>query len=149
VSTAKNSRISRVFSAFVPCLVVALALAAGGCDKKGGLRITGLDPKVGPSNGGTLVTVHGSGFQDGGVKGVKVYFGDKEATRVYIDGDEAMKVEPPPGEVGQTVDVLFLFDDARKLEYPKAYTYQDFSQNNARDSLLKEKAGDAPPAAPK
>jgi hypothetical protein len=115
-------------------------LALTGCEKKSGLRITGIDPKNGPYTGGTLVTVHGSGFQEGGVKGLKVYFGEKEATRVYIDGDDKIKVEPPPGEIDQTVDLLFLFDDARKLEYPKAYTYQDFTNTLGADALVKPKA---------
>jgi hypothetical protein len=119
--------------------LIALGLCLGACDKKPGLRITGIEPKVGPYTGGTLVTVHGSGFQEGGVKGVKVYFGEKEATRVVIEGDDKIKVEPPPGDVDQTVDVMFLFDDAKKLEYPKAYTYVDFSQNKmGADSLIKE-----------
>ena len=121
-------------------IVAIVALAATGCDKKSGLRITGIEPKTGPYTGGTMVTVTGSGFQEGGVKGVKVYFGEKEATRVTIEGDESMKVEPPGGEINQTVDILFLFDDARKLEYPKAYTYQDFSQNLGPDALVKPKS---------
>jgi hypothetical protein len=129
-------RVLTLVSSFA--VVAALALAAG-CDKKPGLRITGIEPKVGPYTGGTMITVNGSGFQSDGVKGVKVYFGDKEATRVYIEGDEKMKVEPPPGEIDQTVDVMFLFDDARKLEYPKAYTYQDFSQNLGVDAVIKPK----------
>jgi hypothetical protein len=108
-------------------MILFAVLAVAGCDSKKGLRITGIEPTAGPYTGGTVVTVHGSGFQEGGVKGVKVYFGEKEATRVYIEGDDKLKVEPPPGKIDETVDLLFLFDDARKLEYPKAYTYQDFA----------------------
>jgi hypothetical protein len=130
-------RISRGFARLLPLLALA-ALLATGCDKKPGLRITGIEPKSGPYTGGTLVTVHGSGFQEGGVKGVKVYFGEKEATRVYIDGDTRIKVEPPGGEPDETVDVMFLFDDAKKLEYPKAFTYIDYSQHKmGADALIK------------
>src|SRR5262249_2417540 len=138
--------ISRPISNAWPlALACAAALATSACGRKPGLRITDIDPKVGPSTGGSLVTVQGSGFQEGGVKGVKVYFGDHEASRVYIDGDDKIKVEPPPGEVGKTVDLMFLFDDAKTLTYPKAYTYQDFTQNNARDQLFsdKDKAGES------
>jgi hypothetical protein len=124
----------------LPLVALALALAMTGCEKKEGLRITGIDPKTGPYTGGTIVTVHGSGFQEGGVKGVKVYFGEKEATRVYIDGDDKIKVEPPAGEIDQTVDLLFLFDDARKLEYPKAYTYQDFAKTTGAEALAPAKS---------
>ncbi len=122
-----------------PLVALVAALAMTGCEKKEGLRITGIDPKTGPYTGGTVVTVHGSGFQEGGVKGLKVYFGEKEASRVYIDGDDKIKVEPPPGEVDQTVDLLFLFDDARKLEYPKAYTYQDFAPTSGAEALAPSK----------
>ena len=122
----------------VPALsLLAVAALVGACEKDPGLRITGIEPNVGPVTGGGTVTVSGSGFQAGGVKGVRVYFGENESRRVFIEGDGMIKVEPPAGKAEQTVDVMFLFDDARKLEYPKAYTYRDFTKNSlGPDSLV-------------
>jgi hypothetical protein len=129
-------------------ITLVASLAGTGCEGSSKLRITGIDPNSGPVTGGTLVTVHGNGFQAGGVKGVRVYFGGKEATRVVIEGDDKMKVEPPAGEPGQTVDLLFLFDDARKLEYPKAFTYKDFPGRGVEPDAPPDDKPASPPAEP-
>src|SRR6266545_7301356 len=104
---------------FAACV---LLLASGlGCEKKNGLRITGIEPTTGPAAQNTTVTIHGGGFQEGGAKGVKVYFGEREARVLGFVGDDTLKVEAPTGEVGQAVDVLVVFDDARSLPYEKAF----------------------------
>lgn len=123
---------TRVLPAAV--LVGALGLL-GACDKDEGLRITGIEPKTGPPTGGSSVTIHGNGFQAGGTKGAKVYFGTKQARRVVFEGDQKLIVEPPPGTEGETVDVEILFDDARRHVYEDAYTYANLSEGFGVDEL--------------
>jgi IPT/TIG domain len=139
-------------------LVVAVVMLAGGagCSKKKGLRITGIEPTSGPYLGNSTVTIRGSGFQEGGTKGVKVYFGDREARVLGFVGDDVLKVETPAGEVGRTVDVLLVFDDARSLPYEKAFTYTERPAEFNVDALVEgDKAGKPatgaaapPPSAP-
>lgn len=129
----KRANLSRV--ALLGILAVALMALAGCGDKKEGLRINKLEPKVGPYTGGSLITIHGSGFESGGATGVKVYFGDKLGRRVVFEGDTKLQVEPPPGKRGESVDVLLIFDDGRKFTAEKAYAYEDLAEGFSTDSL--------------
>lgn len=105
-------------------LVAVLALSA--CSEGGGkLAVTGLKPKVGPYIGGDPVTISGSGFQTPGPQGMKIYFGKKEARGIILVSDSEVRVEPPAGEIGSTVDVEVVFDDARSAKLAKAYSYID------------------------
>lgn len=121
--------------------IAALCLLAfGACsEEKKGLRITGLSPKTGPYTGGSRVTIEGSGFASGGATGVKVYFGDRLGRQVVFEGDNTLYVEPPPGAIGETVDVVMIFDDGRKFTYPKAYTYVDLTEGFSVDELTEGK----------
>jgi IPT/TIG domain len=131
---------SRVRSAVCAVYTVLSAVAfagVAGCSEKEGLRITGIEPATGSHNGSTQVTIHGSGFQQDGAKGVKVYFGDREARVIGFVGDDVLKVESPAGDLGKQVDVLLVFDDARNLKYEKAFTYaQDATDQFNVDALV-------------
>jgi hypothetical protein len=127
----------------IALLAAALAVAASACSENKGLTITKLDPKTGPNTGGSSVTIYGTGFQSEGAQGVKVYFGDKKARVLSFHGDNQLMVEPPSGEIGQTVDVTLIFDDARQLVYPQAYTYIDPTKGFGVEHLTKdEEKGD-------
>jgi len=117
----------RFRAAHAVCLSLALLLVAvgGGCAEKKGLRVTGLEPSKGTHNGATQVTIRGSGFQQDGAKGVKVYFGERQARVIGFVGDDVLRVETPAGELNKTVDVLLVFDDSRNLTYEKAFTYSE------------------------
>jgi hypothetical protein len=138
----------RVRSA-VHAVAVLLLLAAGsGCSEKKGLRITGIEPVNGIHTGNTLVTIRGGGFQQEGAKGVKVLFGAQEARVLGFVGDDVLKVETPPGELGKTVDILVVFDDSRSLSYEKAFTYtEDTSQHFNVDTLTEGKKATPPESA--
>jgi hypothetical protein len=114
-------------AAHAVCLALALVLVAAGsgCSEKKGLRITGIEPDRGTHNGATQVTIRGGGFQEGGAKGVKVYFGDQQARVIGFVGDDVLRVEAPAGALNKTVDVLLVFDDSRNLTYEKAFTYTE------------------------
>ena len=114
--------------------LVLFAMAGSGCDKEKGLKIKAISPKTGPADGGGSVTIHGNGFQEAGV-GVDVYFGDRKARFLRYEGDDKMLVVPPPGEVGQAVDVQVLFNDGRGHKFPAAYTYIDPKEGFGVDAL--------------
>jgi hypothetical protein len=103
--------------------LVAAVLLFGACDQKKELAVTKIHPKRGPYMGGDPVRITGTGFST--TQGIKVYFGKNAAGPPVIKEGGEIIVDPPAGEVGQTVDVEIVFDDARTLKIPKAYTYID------------------------
>ena len=103
-------------------LLAAMLFFGPGCEQKKELAVTKIHPKRGPYMGGDPVTITGTGFST--TQGIKVYFGKNAAGPPVIRGAEIV-VDPPAGEVGQTVDVEIVFDDARTLKIPKAYSYFD------------------------
>ncbi len=105
--------------------LLTLALGSIACDKEKGLKIKSLSPKTGPADGAGSVTIHGNGFKEGGAIGVRIYFGDKKARFLRFEGDTKMLVVPPPGELGQTVDVQVIFADGREHTFSEAYSYID------------------------
>ena len=104
------------------CLFTVFAAA---CTQDAKVSIVGIKPKVGPYIGGDPATITGTGFQTPGPQSMKVYFGKREAKHVIIASDTEIRVEPPAGETGQTVDVEVVFDDARTGRLAKAYMYID------------------------
>jgi hypothetical protein len=101
---------------------LALALAAcGNGDTK--LKVTGLDPEKGDMDGGTYVRVHGNGFLANGGRGAKVYFGSHQGTVIRFESDNELIVEAPGGKLGDTVDVLVMFEPGGELKIPHAYTF--------------------------
>jgi hypothetical protein len=100
----------------------ALAMLAA-CSEKKELAVTKIYPRRGPYMGGDPVTISGTGFSPS--QGIKVYFGRSPAGPPIIKRTGEIIVEPPAGEVGSTVDVEIVFDDARTLKIPRAYTYID------------------------
>jgi hypothetical protein len=138
-------------SSVATLLAVLLLAGAAGCEKKKGLTVTGIEPAGGPYTGNTTVTIRGTGFQEDGAKGVKVYFGGQQARVLGFVGDDVLKVDSPPGEVGKSVDVVLMFDDARASE-PLKFTYTEAGDQFNVDSLVEGKArpgqGTAPAPAP-
>lgn len=66
--------------------------------------ITSVSPTTGPAAGGTLVTVHGGGFNVPSVEGdgarVEVYFGDVPATEVAVWSPDRITCISPGGSLG-------------------------------------------------
>ena len=109
------------------------ALAVAGCSKTEGLQITGIDPTSGDMNGGQVVTIHGSGFQSGTTKGVKVYFGNRSAKVRGFSGDDELRVEAPGGKEGEVVDIEIIFDDSRRNKQEKAFKYINMTPIDIKD----------------
>ena len=103
--------------------IFALLLFVVSCQEKTELAVTKIKPTRGPYIGGDPVTITGTGFKPS--QGITVYFGKNKARPPVIKENGEIVVDPPAGEIGQQVDVEIVFDDARTLKIPKAYTYFD------------------------
>jgi IPT/TIG domain len=117
----------------VVVLALIMAAAAAGCGKDDKLKVFGLSPSQGDFNGGQTVTIKGNGFQVGGVRNVKVYFGNRQGTVIRFDGDTDLYVTAPGGKVGETVDVHVKFDPGGDIIIPKSYTFIEMKQADIDD----------------
>lgn len=118
------------------CLLAAFFVSgAVGCEQKKELAVTKIHPKRGPFIGGDKVTISGTGFSLS--QGLSVYFGKNKASAPLIKENGEIIVDTPAGEVGQTVDIIINFDDARTLTIPGAYTYYDPTDLKAKEGAPK------------
>jgi hypothetical protein len=101
-------------------LVIGLA-ACGSEDTK--LKVTGLEPEKGDFMGGTYVRIYGNRFIADGARNAKIYFGSRQGTVVRTASDSEMIVEAPGGKVGETVDVLIIFEPGGELKISKGFTF--------------------------
>lgn len=92
-------------------------------DRSGVPHIKELSPSAGPSRGGNLVEILGSGFKTRGGDTVAVKFGDGAATIAAFEADDKILVQPPAGPKGRTVNVTVSFDEV-ELVFPNSYTYE-------------------------
>ena len=122
-------------------LGLVLSFGVASCSKDEGLKIKRIEPKEGPYEGGDPVTIHGSGFQEGGAKSVDVYFGKKKARIRGFQGSDKLMVETPGGVKDQTVDVILIFADSRKLEIKDGYKYIDAKAGFGVDELTDKDKG--------
>ena len=104
-------------------LILLVILFVVGCSEKKELGVTKIYPTRGPYIGGDPVTISGTGFSP--TQGITVYFGKNKARPPVIKENGEIVVDQPAGDIGQAVDVEIVFDDARTLKIPKAYTYID------------------------
>jgi len=103
-------------------LLVVLGLTAcGGDDTK--LKVTGIDPEKGSTEGGTYVRIKGNRFIADGARNAKVYFGSRQGTVVRFASDSEMIVEAPGGKPNEVVDVLIIFEPGGELKINKGFTF--------------------------
>lgn len=81
-------------------------------------EIKTVEPNQGAANGGTVVTITGTGFGPG----TKVFFGTEAASKVEIANGTTIKAESPAGKPG-VVDVVVLNTDGQKSTLAKGYMY--------------------------
>src|SRR4030095_13349253 len=101
-------------------LVLGLA-ACGGEDKK--LKVTGIEPEKGSTEGGTYVRIKGNRFIADGARNAKVYFGSRQGTVIRFASDSELIVEAPGGKVNEVVDVLIIFEPGGELKISKGFTF--------------------------
>ncbi|MFA5030136.1 MAG: IPT/TIG domain-containing protein [Patescibacteria group bacterium] len=79
--------------------------------------VFGVDPSSGAAAGGEKVTLQGSGF----IEGLKVFFGDNEASAVTFTNGETLTVTTPKGE--GKVNVKIVNPDGRSGILYDGYIY--------------------------
>jgi hypothetical protein len=106
---------------------VATTLTA--CKDDPTLKVTGIDPDKGDAEGGTYVRIQGNRFIADGAMNAKVYFGSHQGTVIRFASDSELIVEAPGGKVGDTVDVLILFEGGKigqaEKKLVKAFTFTE------------------------
>lgn len=112
----------RSFSIFFVVFLAAASLL-GACSEKGELKVSKISPSRGPYIGGDPVTIAGSGFTASQIDAI--YFGKSPAKRPIVKESGEIVVDPPAGQIGQTVDVIIILADSRTIKIPNAYTYID------------------------
>lgn len=85
--------------------------------------IKNIDPNKGLSSGGTQVTITADFKEGSGTfrQGLKVWFGDVEATVQSVTYNQIKVVTPP--HIPGTVDVVVQNPDGERVVYPKGFTY--------------------------
>jgi hypothetical protein len=102
------------------------------------LTVTGVEPAVGDTSGGTAVRVLGSGFTVDGPRRVKVYFGTHEGAVVRFASDSELLVQSPAGKAGDTVDVTVVFEPGGEIKVPR-----EFYENKKGFGFAEKKLGSA------
>lgn len=82
------------------------------------LDISGVSPSQGPTSGGTVVTVNGTGFQTGAA----VKFGSVLSTAVTVASSTQISAMSPSENVG-TVGLTVTDPDSQSTSMPSAFTY--------------------------
>ena len=110
-------------AALLPLLVLVFGFVAacGGDDTK--LKVTGIEPDKGSTDGGTYVRIKGNRFIADGARNAKVYFGSHQGTVVRFASDSELIVEAPGGKKDETVDVLIIFEPGGELKIAKGFTF--------------------------
>ena len=82
------------------------------------LSLTAISPTVGPTSGGTSVTLQGTAFSDG----VRVMFGSQVSTSVVVVSSTQIRAVTPAHSAG-TVDVKVANSDLEKATLASAFDY--------------------------
>jgi hypothetical protein len=115
-------------------LVLLLALAACGSEDTK-LKVTGIDPETGSTEGGTYVRIAGNRFIADGARNAKVYFGSRQGTVIRFASDKELIVEAPGGKPNEKVDVLIIFEPGGELKIPNGFTFveKDYTPATVED----------------
>ena len=104
--------------------VLVAVVGLGACsEKQEGPSVSNVHPRRGPYMGGDPVTISGTGFSATLID--SIHFGKNKARPPVVKENGDIIVEPPAGQVGETVDIEIILNDARTIKIPNAYTYFD------------------------
>ena len=107
----------------LPLLVLVLGFAACSSEDKT-LKVTGIEPEVGNTEGGTYVKIKGNRFIADGARNAKVYFGSRQGTVVRFASDSELIVEAPGGKQGEKADVLIIFEPGGELKIANGFRWE-------------------------
>ena len=109
-------------------LLLVLGLSACSSDDKK-LKVTGIEPEKGSTEGGTYVRIKGNRFIADGARNAKVYFGSRQGTVIRFASDSELIVEAPGGKHNEVVDVLIIFEPGGELKIPKGFTFVEKTES--------------------
>jgi hypothetical protein len=101
----------------------AIAVLGSACTEKQGISVKNVYPTRGPYLGGDPVTISGTGFSPTLIDSIR--FGKNKARPPIVKENGDITVEPPSGNLNETVDIEIILNDARTIKIPQAYTYID------------------------
>jgi hypothetical protein len=119
-------------SALLLAACLAGALLAG-CKNDGPLAVNRLDPVEGDYMGGSYVRIFGNRFTRDGARSAKIYFGSRPAAPPRFASDTEMVVVAPGGKLGETVDVLIIFEPGGEKKIAKAFTFVEHKKATVED----------------
>jgi len=103
------------------CVFFATILAVVSATALGIAEVGSIVPTEGPTTGGTLVTIGGSGFDTEG--DVTVTFGGSEATEVVVATDTEIACVTPAHDAGTVHVTVSQTDGSDTIEGAYTYTY--------------------------
>jgi len=112
-------------------LLLVLGLSACSSEDKK-LKVTGIDPEKGSTEGGSYVRIKGNRFIADGARNAKVYFGSRQGTVIRFASDSELIVEAPGGKPNEVVDVLIIFEPGGELKIPKGFTFVEKTTETPR-----------------
>jgi hypothetical protein len=133
-------------------LALASVLFVFACKEDTKLKVTGVAPEEGDSEGGTYVRIFGNRFIADGARNAKVYFGNHLGTVVRFASDSELIVQAPGGKVGDSVDILVMFEPGGEIKIAKeafdnkkGFTYIEKKPLNTNWDDLKDDKKDKKP----
>jgi hypothetical protein len=119
--------------ALLPLLLLVLGFAAACGSEDKTLKVTGIEPEQGNTEGGTYVRIKGNRFIADGARNAKVYFGSRQGTVVRFASDSELIVEAPGGKNNEKADVLIIFEPGGELKIANGWTWVE--KNEAPASI--------------
>jgi hypothetical protein len=107
-----------------------------------GSGVSAIAPAVGPTTGGTAVTISGTDFLDG----MRVNFGEAPATAIVVK-DPATLTAVAPEHTAGAVDVEVIYPNQFKADLRGGFTYVDDAANGSVLAVGAAAAGSAAGAA--
>jgi IPT/TIG domain-containing protein len=108
---------------------------AAACSEDPKLKVTGIEPATGDTEGGSYVVIKGNRFINDGPRTAVVYFGTKRGTVSRFANDHEMTVQAPAGKAGEVVDVEIIFEPGGRKKLEKAFTYVEKGGGPSIDDL--------------
>jgi len=122
----------RAMSLATVAVAISVLSLVSSCSGDSGLKVTRIDPKEGPYQGGDPVSIHGNGFEK--TRPANIYFNGRPGRILSVENDRII-VEPPGGNLGEKVTIKIIFDDSRAKEFKDIYTYIEPNKGFGVDEL--------------
>lgn len=117
-----------------------LSIGSVACKGSTEMSVTGVDPKVGHTQGDQTVRIFGRNFRSD--IGYTIYFGNRKARSVTLLDSQTLLVSTPGRDAAGSVDITVRADDGNAFRIAQGFRYEDMGGS------VVEKLGQTP-ASPK